>query len=99
MVHVLLLSCSRRHVSEQLPTKLKGLWDEVQNYKMPPACSSSAKDSNQQEYIIQFLMGLNDTCAFIKSQILDPYLPKTRFFFSHSRRKSRNVNSVSFLSS
>ncbi|XP_068651725.1 uncharacterized protein [Aristolochia californica] len=55
-------------------TKIKGLWDELLNYRPPPICSygglRSLIDMQQQEYVMRFLMGLNDSFSHIRGQIL-----------------------------
>lgn len=67
-------------VSKDL-SKMKGLWDELQNYKTSPACSYGAVKilsySHQQENVMQLFMGLNESDMPIRSQILliDPLPP------------------------
>jgi hypothetical protein len=61
-------------------TRLKSLWDELSNYRPIPTCTcspscscgtlSSIVDNYNQEYIFQFLMGLNDSFSNIRGQIL-----------------------------
>uniref|UniRef100_A0A2N9I5J0 Integrase catalytic domain-containing protein n=1 Tax=Fagus sylvatica TaxID=28930 RepID=A0A2N9I5J0_FAGSY len=55
-------------------TKLKSLWDELNNYRSFPACSCGALkiliDNKQHENVMQFLMGLNDSFANVRAQIL-----------------------------
>ncbi|KAF8398706.1 hypothetical protein HHK36_014563 [Tetracentron sinense] len=59
-------------------TKLKILWEEYNSYNMVPHCSNGAAcaglkmvlDFQQKEYTMQFLMGLNDSYANLRSQIL-----------------------------
>ena len=50
-------------------TQLKGFWDELMNYRPLPVCTYGAlktlADIQQQNYIIQFLMGLNDSYSHI----------------------------------
>uniref|UniRef100_A0A2N9IFD2 Reverse transcriptase Ty1/copia-type domain-containing protein n=1 Tax=Fagus sylvatica TaxID=28930 RepID=A0A2N9IFD2_FAGSY len=45
-------------------TRLKSLWDELSNFRPLPDCSCGAMkillDNKQHEYVMQFLMGLND---------------------------------------
>jgi len=74
-------------------TRLKSLWDELSNYRPIPTCTcspscscgalSSIVDNYNQEYIFQFLMGLNDSFSNIRGQILliDP-LPSINKVFS-----------------
>ncbi len=67
-------------------TKLKALWEELNNYRPISACSCGAQTSAleyfQQESIFQFLMGLNDSYAHIRGQILliDPMPPMNKVF-------------------
>ena len=68
-------------------TKLKTLWEELSNYKHNPVCSCGAvkelSESYNEERIMQFLMGLNDSYSHIRGQILlaDP-LPTINKVFS-----------------
>jgi hypothetical protein len=74
-------------------TRLKSLWDELSNYRPIPTCTcspscscgalSSVVANYNQEYIFQFLMGLNDSYSNIRGQILliDP-LPSINKVFS-----------------
>lgn len=57
-------------------TKLKVLWDELQTYQQ-------GVDYQQQETVMQFLMGLNESYAQVRTQILlmDP-LPSLSKVFS-----------------
>ena len=63
-------------------TKLKGLWDELASYKHGP--------QHDQQKLMQFLMGLNESYSAIRGQILlmNP-LPSVRQAYSClSRRKT-----------
>uniref|UniRef100_A0A2N9GDP6 CCHC-type domain-containing protein n=1 Tax=Fagus sylvatica TaxID=28930 RepID=A0A2N9GDP6_FAGSY len=61
-------------------TQLKGLWDEFLNYKPIPGCTCGAKcmcglsrtlmDYQHYDYVHSFLMGLNDSFAPVRGQIL-----------------------------
>uniref|UniRef100_A0A2N9IAK7 Reverse transcriptase Ty1/copia-type domain-containing protein n=1 Tax=Fagus sylvatica TaxID=28930 RepID=A0A2N9IAK7_FAGSY len=55
-------------------TKLKSLWDELNNYRSFPPCSCGAlkilTENKQHENVMQFLMGLNDSFANVRAQIL-----------------------------
>ncbi|XP_068644988.1 uncharacterized protein [Aristolochia californica] len=55
-------------------TKMKGVWDELLNYSLLSGCSCSVlrslMDMQQQEYVMRFLMGLNDSFSHIRGQIL-----------------------------
>jgi hypothetical protein len=67
-------------------TSLKGLWDELLNYRPLPACSCGAMKTlveyQHQEYVFQFLMGLNDSFSYVRGQILllDPLPPINKVF-------------------
>jgi hypothetical protein len=67
-------------------TKLKGLWDELVNYRPILECSCGSSKSNldyqHQDYVFQFLMGLNDSFSHIRGQILliDPMPPINKVF-------------------
>ncbi|XP_077249339.1 uncharacterized protein LOC143888828 [Tasmannia lanceolata] len=54
--------------------RLKALWDELSSYTTLPTCSCGAMkhiaDLHQQECLMQFLTGLNDSFAAVRSQIL-----------------------------
>ncbi|KAF8397102.1 hypothetical protein HHK36_016009 [Tetracentron sinense] len=75
-------------------TKLKILWEEYSNYSIVPHCSNGSAcaalkmtlDFQQKEYTMQFLMGLNDSYANLRSQILlnDP-LPQINKDLIHWR--------------
>jgi hypothetical protein len=60
-------------------TRLKSLWDELSNFRPLPDCSCGAMkillDNKQHEYVMQFLMGLNDNFSHVRAQILmtDPF--------------------------
>ena len=63
-------------------TKLKTVWEELSNYKPVCTCGKctcgSVKEMNahyQMEYIMSFLMGLNDSFSQVRGQLLlmDPF--------------------------
>jgi hypothetical protein len=68
-------------------TQLKSLWDELNNYRPIPSCSCGGMkivaEHYHQEYVYQFLMGLNESFAAICGQILlmEP-LPSVNKVFS-----------------
>ena len=68
-------------------TKLKILWDELREFQPVPVCHCGGlrvwTDYQHREYVLQFLMGLNDSYAQIRGQILmmDP-LPAINKVFS-----------------
>jgi hypothetical protein len=84
-------------------TRLKGLWDELTNYRPIPQCSYDTPkilaNHYHQDYIFQFLMGLNDSFAQIRGQILliDP-LPSINKVFSlviqEERQRVISVNPI-----
>ena len=55
-------------------TKLKCLWEELVRYRVLPNCPCVAMmkvhDLFQEEYVLQFLMGLNESFANVRGQIL-----------------------------
>ncbi|XP_072054182.1 uncharacterized protein [Arachis hypogaea] len=67
-------------------TKLKILWEELNTFKSLVACSCGGVKVIQayldQEYVMLFLMGLNDNLANVRSQILlsDPLPPIGKVF-------------------
>lgn len=67
-------------------TKLKTLWDELKNFQPVPTCDCGGMqlwiDHLEQEYVIQFLMGLNYSYSGIRAQILmvDPLPTVSRVF-------------------
>jgi hypothetical protein len=75
-------------------TKIKALWDELNNYRPIPYCSCGSMKTIHEyfhhEYVFQFLMGLNDTFSHIRGQILliDP-LPQIIKVFALVLREER----------
>lgn len=67
-------------------TSLKGLWDELNNYDPLTLCSCGTSrivlEYQHQEYVFQFLMGLNESFSHIRGQILllDPLPPINKIF-------------------
>ena len=67
-------------------THSKILWEELKNFQALPACHYGGMQAwlefQQQEYVIQFLMGLNDFYAQTRGQILmmEPISPLTKVF-------------------
>lgn len=68
-------------------THLKSYWDEIQNFYPMPKCTYGAVqtvlDYKQCEYVLQFLIGLNESFASVHGQILlmDP-IPHINKVFS-----------------
>ncbi|KAF7831798.1 Retrovirus-related Pol polyprotein from transposon TNT 1-94 [Senna tora] len=65
--------------------KLKSLWNELDTHRAIPTCNQMKAHSEQREEdrVMQFLMGLNDTYSVVRSNILmmSP-LPKVRQAYS-----------------
>ncbi|KAF5480412.1 hypothetical protein F2P56_001165 [Juglans regia] len=84
-------------------TQLKAYWDELANYRQLPQCTCGIVKKNlefqQEEYIMQFLMGLNDSFTSIRGQILllDP-LPSMNQVFSlvvqEEKQREIKINSA-----
>lgn len=74
-------------------TQLKIMWEELENYRPIPLCTCAVRctcDSNRNarvfrggNYVMRFLMGLNENYSMVKSQILmmNPF-PDLNFAFS-----------------
>nr|KYP59020.1 hypothetical protein KK1_014445 [Cajanus cajan] len=68
-------------------TKLKSIWEELSGYKPTFQCTCGGlqqlQSFTESEYVMSFLMGLNDSFSQIRGQILlsDP-LPSIENFFS-----------------
>ena len=88
-------------------TKLKTLWEELSNFR--PICScgkcscGGVQNLNayfQMEYVMSFLMGLNDSFAQIRAQVLlsDP-LPHINKVFSLVVQEERQRNVTAHISS
>ena len=67
-------------------TRLKILWDEHKEFQHLPSCTCRAMrawvELQQREYVIQFLMGLNDSFSQTRSQMLmmEPLLGISKVF-------------------
>lgn len=89
--------------------KLKSLLDELSIYDPVPECNCGKMkvltDRYQSDYVIQFLMGLNETYSNIRDQIMliDP-LPAVNKVFSYIQQQERQrqmtsgIESVAFIS-
>nr|KYP56634.1 hypothetical protein KK1_002878 [Cajanus cajan] len=64
-------------------TELRVLWEELENYRPLGDCRCTSKEYREQDYVMRFLMGLNDCFDVVKSHILlmDP-LPSIEKAFS-----------------
>ena len=55
-------------------TNFKVLWDKLENQDPLPSCACGVmlilRDKHDREYVIRFLMGLNENYATVRSQIL-----------------------------
>ncbi|GKV05630.1 hypothetical protein SLEP1_g17617 [Rubroshorea leprosula] len=80
--------------------KLKALWDELSFYVVLPTCTCGAmkefSNIQQQEKLMQFLMGLNDSYGSVRSQILlkDP-LPAVNKAYSLMLREEKQRDILS----
>lgn len=84
-------------------TSLKGLWDELNNYRPLPLCSCGTSrvvlEYQHQEYVFQLLMGLNESFSHIKCQILllDPLPPINKIFsMAMQEERQREITSTFF---
>jgi hypothetical protein len=80
-------------------TRLKSLWDELSNFRSLPNCSCGAMkillDNKQHEYVMQFLMELNDSFSHVRAQILmtNPLPSITKVFaLVVQKERQRNIN-------
>lgn len=87
-------------------TKLKIIWLELNNYGPMCSCekcecggSKKLADHYQMEYVMSFSMGLNDSFAQVKGQLLlmDPIPPINKVFYlvsqgEHQRNDGMNAN-------
>lgn len=85
-------------------TKLKMLLDELKDFRLAAVCTcgvmKSFTDFQQQEQILQFLMGLNESFSQIRVQILliDPLPPINKAFslvVQEERQRSINTGVIS----
>ncbi|XP_068649045.1 uncharacterized protein [Aristolochia californica] len=70
-------------------TKLKTIWEELRNYRPHCSCGkcscggvTNLNDHHHMEYIMSFLMGLDDSFSHVRGQLLlmDPMSPLNRVF-------------------
>ena len=86
-------------------TKLKTVWEELSNYRPNCSCGKCScggvknlNDHHQMEYIMSFLMGLDDSFAQVRGQLLlmDPMPPINRVFsLIVQEEQQRKTNFVS----
>lgn len=86
-------------------TKLKTIWDELENFRPLPfckcviACSCGAvsmiKKYRDEDYVIRFLKSLNEQYSHVKSQVLmlEPLPPLTKVF-SMVVQQERQMNTT-----
>jgi len=92
------LSQENSSVSEYF-TKIKSIWDELDNYDPIPSCTCggmrSVHEKHNRDHVFQFLMGLDDSFANIRGPILlNDHLPPINKVFSliiQEERKSRLI--------
>ncbi|KAL3615465.1 hypothetical protein CASFOL_041126 [Castilleja foliolosa] len=76
-------------------TKLKLIWDELSNYRPTCLCGAPSRlcGFNNEEHVMAFLMGLNESLADIRDQILlmDP-LPTMRNVFSFVVQEEKQMS-------
>lgn len=85
-------------------TRLKGLWQELENYRPIPSCTCAVqcicqllptiKKYRDSDYVIRFLRGLNEQYSAVRSQImLSKPLPDINTVFSMLIQQERQLNS------
>lgn len=85
-------------------TKLKTIWEELSNYR--PVCSCGKCDCEgtkkmvdhyHMEYLMSFLMGLNDSFAQVRGQLLliDPIPPINKVFALISQEEQQKSINIS----
>ena len=88
-------------------TNLQGLWEELLNYSPNPVCNctpscscgamSKTLEKYEQRCVIQFLMGLNESFAAIRGQMLlmDPMPPINKVFsLIRQEERQRSIGSL-----
>jgi len=87
-------------------TKLKGVWEELCNFRPNCSCGKctcgGVKDLNaffQHEYVVQFLMGLNETFTHTRGQVLlmDPIPTINKVFAMVSQEEKQRSVGIDFL--
>ena len=80
-------------------TRLKFLWDELKGFQPLPECACGTMKTwmefQQQEYVMQFLMGLNESFVQTRSQILmmEPLPPIAKVFSLVAQdERQRSIN-------
>uniref|UniRef100_A0A2N9G504 Uncharacterized protein n=1 Tax=Fagus sylvatica TaxID=28930 RepID=A0A2N9G504_FAGSY len=88
-------------------THLQGLWEELLNYSPNPVCNcnpscscgamSKTLEKYEQRCVMQFLMGLNESFATVRGQILlmDPMPPINKVFsLIRQEERQRSIGSL-----
>jgi hypothetical protein len=88
-------------------TQLQGLWEELLNYSPNPICNCSPScscgamtktlEKYEQRCVMQFLMGLNESFAAVRGQILlmDPMPPINKVFsLIRQEERQRSIGSL-----
>nr|KYP42362.1 hypothetical protein KK1_036235 [Cajanus cajan] len=77
-------------------TNLESLWEELDNFRPLLPCSYSAKTFHQQDFIIQFVKGLDDRFSMVRSKILllDPLPSTNRVFSMIIQHECQHIGSV-----
>ena len=79
-------------------TQFKVLWEELKNFQLVPTCHCGGMQAwveyQQQEHVIQFLIGLNDSYFHTRSQILimKPIKPLARFSHLFFKRRDNDLS-------
>ncbi|CAK9158903.1 unnamed protein product [Ilex paraguariensis] len=89
-------------------TKLKTIWEELSNYRPNCSCGKCScggvknlNNHHQMEYIMSFLMGLDDSFSQVRGQLLlmDPMPSITRVFSLIVQEEQQRRTNSSFNSS
>ena len=88
-------------------TKLKGVWEELSNFRPNCTCGKCTcggiKELNafhQSEYVMQFLMGLNESFTHARGQVLlmDPIPPINKVFSMVSQEEKQRAIGIEMVS-
>ncbi|KAL5150085.1 hypothetical protein HKD37_13G036787 [Glycine soja] len=64
-------------------TKLKFVWEELDNYGLMNPCTCPSRTYHQQDFVIHFLKGLDERFSVVCSEVLlMDHLPSTKRIFS-----------------
>ncbi|XP_014521521.1 uncharacterized protein LOC106778120 [Vigna radiata var. radiata] len=92
-------------------TKLRVLWDEIENFRPKPPCTCKpergcqvltvVKQRKQEDQVMQFLRGLNDQFTNVTTRVLllDPILDITKLFslLAQQERQLSNGNMIAMI--